>query len=121
MCKFFYVLFSTSVYIVNSKPNRILEPDTVTTRIHGRANSTIIFKSSTQKPCSNVENGIDMCDYLSNQEMKEKLYELNETYWGENLVSLSSLGKSVLGEELFYLKITSNANKERMLLKPMFK
>ena len=121
MCKFFYVLFSTSVYIVNSKPNRILEPDTVTTRIHGHANSTIIFKSSTQKLCSNVENGIDMCDYLSNQEMKEKLYELNETYWGENLVSLSSLGKSVLGEELFYLKITSNANKERMLLKPMFK
>ena len=46
-----------------------------------------------------------MCDYLTNQEMREKLYELNETYWNEDLISLSSLGKSVLGEELYYLKI----------------
>ena len=71
--------------------------------------------------CSNVENGIDMCNYLTNQEMKEKLHELNETYSNQDLVTLSTIGKSVLGEELYYLKITSNATKERKLLKPMFK
>ena len=68
-----------------------------------------------------MENGIDMCDYMSNEDLKAKILNLNDTYWSKNLVEIGSIGKSVLNEDLTYLKITSNAHSTRPILKPMFK
>ena len=68
-----------------------------------------------------MENGINMCDYISNEELNAKIKELENTYSTHDLVKIGSIGKSVLGEDLTYLKITSNASNDRPLLKPMFK
>ena len=93
--------------------------------------STIVFtflfilypvkSQNSQNECSNMENGINMCDYISNEELNAKIEELENTYSSNNLVKIGSIGKSVLGEDLTYLKITSNASNDRPLLKPMFK
>ena len=68
-----------------------------------------------------MENGINMCDYITNEELNAKIEELENTYSSNDLVKIGSIGKSVLGEDLTYLKITSNASNDRPLLKPMFK
>ena len=67
--------------------------------------------------CSYVENGIDMCDYLTNEEMETKIRQLRQKY--PKLVQIDTIGKSALGVNLTYLKITSNKASER--LKPKFK
>ena len=81
----------------------------------------ILYPIRSQNDCSNMENGIDMCDYISNEELNAKIQELKNTYSSKNLVEIGSIGKSVQLEDLTYLKITSNANSIRPLLKPMFK
>ena len=71
--------------------------------------------------CSNVENGIDMCNYSTNDEMKRQIQNLYDKYSSQNLIEIGKIGQSVRGEDLTYLKITSNVNSSRPLLKPMFK
>ena len=68
-----------------------------------------------------MENGIDMCDYLSNEELNAKIEQLKNTYSRKNLLEIGSIGKSVRNEDLTFLKITSNVSSERPVLKPMFK
>ena len=67
--------------------------------------------------CSRMENGIDMCNYLTNEEMEMKIRQLQQKY--PRLVKIGKIGKSTLGVDLTYLKITSNKASER--LKPKFK
>ena len=74
-----------------------------------------------QQECSNVENGIDMCNYITNEELKRQIQNLYDKYSSQNLIKIGTIGKSVRGEDLTYLKITSNVNSTRPLLKPMFK
>ena len=62
--------------------------------------------------CNHVDSGIDMCDYLTNDEMKKKIIHLHETY--PKLVEIGNIGKSQLGEDLAYLKITSNKAPESL-------
>ena len=74
-----------------------------------------------KQECSNVENGIDMCNYSTNDEMKRQIQNLYDKYSSQNLIEIGKIGQSVRGEDLTYLKITSNVNSSRPLLKPMFK
>ena len=74
-----------------------------------------------KQECSNVENGIDMCNYITNDEMKRQIENLYDKYSNQNLIQTGTIGESVRGEDLTYLKITSNVNSTRPLLKPMFK
>merc|ERR1712008_221098 len=74
-----------------------------------------------QQECSIVENGIDMCNYITNEELKSQIQNLYDKYSSQNLIEIGTIGKSVRGEDLTYLKITSNVNSTRPLLKPMFK
>ena len=74
-----------------------------------------------KQECSNVENGIDMCNYITNDELKRQIQNLHDKYSSQNLIKIGTIGKSVQGEDLTYLKITSNVNSTRPLLKPMFK
>ena len=74
-----------------------------------------------KQECSNVENGIDMCNYITNDELKKQIQNLYDKYSSQNLIEVGTIGKSVRGEDLTYLKITSNVNSTRPLLKPMFK
>ena len=43
-----------------------------------------------------MENGINMCDYISNEELNAKIEELENTYSSNDLVKIGSIGKSVL-------------------------
>ena len=71
--------------------------------------------------CSNIENGINMCNYITNDELKSQVQNLYDKYSSQNLIKIGTIGKSVRGEDLTYLKITSNVNSTRKILKPMFK
>ena len=71
------------------------------------------------KSCFSEENGIDMCAYLTNEEMNKRINKLQTTY--PDLVEVNNIGESVNGEKLTYLKITKNSSNTRTLLKPMFK
>ena len=76
--------------------------------------------SVASNECSN-KDGIDMCNYISNEELNVKINNLYENYSSQNLIVIGDIGKSVKGEDLKYLKITANANSTRPLMKPMFK
>ena len=69
--------------------------------------------------CFSEENGINMCAYLTNEEMNQRISILKNTY--PDLVEIDNIGTSVNGEKLTYLKITKNSSSKRTLLKPMFK
>ena len=58
--------------------------------------------------CETVENGIDMCDYESHEEMLEKLESLAAQY--PNLAMVGSVGNSVQGRPLAYIKISGNVS-----------
>ena len=60
------------------------------------------------RECETVENGIDMCDYESHEEMVEKLESLATQY--PNLALVSSVGSSVQGRPLAYIKISGNVS-----------
>ena len=62
-----------------------------------------------------------MCNYITNEEMKRQIEILYDKYSSQNLIEVDKIGQSVRGEDLTYLKITSNVNSTRPLLKPMFK
>ena len=63
-------------------------------------------------------DGINMCDYESHEDMYCKLDTLAKTY--PRLARLGTVGKSVQGRELLYIKISANVN-NRTRLEPMFK
>mgnify|MGYP002052533446 CR=1 FL=1 len=79
------------------------------------------FIEVVPRECETVENGIDMCNYITNDELKRQIKNLHDKYSSQNLIKIGTIGKSVQGEDLTYLKITSNVNSTRPLLKPMFK
>ena len=60
------------------------------------------------RECETVENGIDMCHYESHEEMIEKLESLATQY--PNLALVSSVGNSVQGRSLAYIKISGNVS-----------
>ena len=61
-----------------------------------------------QRECETIENGIDMCDYESHEEMLEKLESFATQY--PNLAMVSSVGNSVQGRPLAYIKISGNVS-----------
>ena len=79
--------------------------------------STISFSAIT----SNVEGGIDMCRYEKHGEMVSRLRNLERQYGRQGLVKIGSIGKSVSGRDLIYVKISRNATGPRKLTEPMFK
>ena len=66
------------------------------------------FIEVVPRDCETVENGIDMCDYESHEEMVEKLESLATQY--PNLALVSSVGNSVQGRPLAYIKISGNVS-----------
>ena len=66
------------------------------------------FIEVVPRECETVENGIDMCHYESHEEMLEKLESLATQY--PNLALVSSVGNSVQGRSLAYIKISGNVS-----------
>ena len=60
------------------------------------------------RECETIENGIDMCDYEGHEEMVEKLESLATQY--PNLAMVGSVGNSVQGRPLAYIKISGNVS-----------
>ena len=60
------------------------------------------------RECETIEKGIDMCDYESHEEMIEKLEILATQY--PNLAMVDSVGNSVQGRTLVYIKISGNVS-----------
>ena len=69
----------------------------------------------------NVEGGINMCRYESHDEMVAKLRNLENRYGRQGLAKVGSVGKSVQGRDLIYIKISRNATGRRTTGEPMFK
>ena len=67
-----------------------------------------------QRECETIENGIDMCDYESHEEMLEKLESLATKY--PNLAMVDSVGNSVQGRPLAYIKISGNVSDPSFLI-----
>ena len=67
----------------------------------------------------NVEGGIDMCRYDRHEEMVGRLRQLENRYG--QLAKVGSIGKSVSGRDLVYIKISRNATGPRAISEPMFK
>ena len=70
---------------------------------------------------SNVDGGIDMCRYESHEEMIGRLRNLENRYGRQGLAKVGSIGKSVSGRDLVYIKISRNATGPRSKTEPMFK
>ena len=66
------------------------------------------FIEVVPRDCETVENGIDMCDYESDEEMVEKL-EILATHY-PNLAIVGSIGNSIQGRPLAYIKISGNVS-----------
>ena len=66
------------------------------------------FIEVVPRECETVENGIDMCDYESHEEMVEKLESLAIQY--PNFAMVGSVGNSVQGRPLAYIKISGNVS-----------
>ena len=62
-----------------------------------------------------------MCRYERHGEMISRLRNLERQYGGQGLVKIGSIGKSVSGRDLVYVKISRNATGPRKLTEPMFK
>ena len=58
-----------------------------------------------QKACKAFDGGIDMCEYETHEELIERLRQLERKYPG--LAQVGSVGKSVKGREMVYIKIRS--------------
>ena len=67
----------------------------------------------------NVDGGINMCRYEGHEQMVGKLQNLAKTYG--HLAKVGSIGRSVSGRDLVYIKISRNATGPRALTEPMFK
>merc|ERR1740131_26421 len=74
-----------------------------------------LAKSKTSR-CT--ADGIDMCSYESHNQLIEKFKNLEKKY--PNLAQVGSIGKSVKGKPLIYIKLSNNVQK-RSRLEPMFK
>jgi len=72
----------------------------------------------TKRQAGCIVDSIRMCEYESHQSLVSKLQNLQKKY--PNLAKVGSIGKSVEGRPLIYIKISRNVNK-RSLLEPMFK
>ena len=62
-----------------------------------------------------------MCRYEKHGEMIGRLRNLERQYGRQGLVKIGSLGKSVAGRDLIYIKISRNATGPRQMTEPMFK
>ena len=60
------------------------------------------------RECETIENGIDMCEYENHEEMVEKLESLAIKY--PNLAMVGSVGNSIQGRPLAYIKISRNVS-----------
>ena len=69
----------------------------------------------------NVDGGINMCRYETHGELISRLSSLENRYGRQGLVKVGSVGKSVLGQDLVYIKISRNATGPRTVGEPMFK
>jgi len=78
----------------------------------------VSVNSQRQRQDCATFDGINMCDYESHEDMYRKLDTLAKTY--PRLARLGTVGKSVQGRELLYIKISANVN-NRTRLEPMFK
>ena len=67
------------------------------------------------------KGGIDMCRYEKHGEMIGRLRSLERQYGRQGLVKIGSIGKSVSGRDLIYIKISRNATGPRQMTEPMFK
>ncbi len=72
-----------------------------------------------RQSCATFDGGIDMCRYESHEQMIRKLQTLAARY--PHLAAVGSVGKSVQGRDLIFIKISGNATQGRDLLEPMFK
>jgi carboxypeptidase D len=87
------------------------------------ASSTVLLAMSVaavsgQRQCANVDGGINMCAYESHEAMLEKLHDLERRY--PQLAQVGSVGRSVEGRDLAFIKISANVQ-QRSPLEPMFK
>ena len=81
--------------------------------------STLLSLAPGQRqPRGCVIDGIDMCGYESHQEMVGKLRNLQLEH--PTLVRVNSIGRSVRGQDLVYIKISGNVGR-RSFMEPMFK
>ena len=62
-----------------------------------------------------------MCRYERHEEMISRLRNLENRYGRQGLAKVGSIGKSVLGRDLVYIKISRNATGTRSKTEPMFK
>ena len=62
-----------------------------------------------------------MCKYESHAEMVGRLRNLEYRYGKQGLAQVGTVGKSVQGRELVYIKIGKNVTGRRAIGKPMFK
>ena len=62
-----------------------------------------------------------MCRYERHEEMIGRLRSLENTYGRQGLAKVGSIGKSVLGRDLVYIRISRNATGSRSKTEPMFK
>jgi len=65
-----------------------------------------LAKSKTSR-CT--ADGIDMCSYESHNQLIEKFMNLEKKY--PNLAQVGSIGKSVKGKPLIYIKLSNNVQK----------
>lgn len=75
-----------------------------------------VSRQGARKAC--VADGIDMCQYEKHNAMLQKLNNLALQY--PQLAQVGSVGLSVQGKELAYIKISGNVS-SRDLMEPMFK
>ena len=76
------------------------------------------IKLSSFTECATFDNGINMCEYETHEKMIGKLQSLTKRY--PNLAKVGTVGKSVQGRQLAYIKISANVTR-RSRLEPMFK
>jgi len=74
--------------------------------------------NNRREECATFDNGINMCQYESHQKMVQKLVSLANRF--PNLAMVESVGKSVKGRQLAFIKISANVTR-RSNLEPMFK
>jgi len=71
-----------------------------------------------REECATFDNGINMCNYESHDKMVRKLVKLATRF--PNLAQVDTVGDSVEGRPLVYIKISGNVTR-RSHLEPMFK
>merc|ERR1719412_1704497 len=71
-----------------------------------------------RRECATFDGGINMCSYESHNEMIRKLQNIERRH--PNIAKVGTIGSSVEGRALVYIKISGNVTR-RSHLEPMFK